>query len=289
MAPIPISLNGLDITITAHPLTHEAFAPFGAVVQNPRPDVHPSDFAHAGPLPLDAVSANQSTAIKYQHVTRVHNGYGNAPSGVPGVAVMNMFVCAARKLQQQREQSRRPAGASSSADSSMATLSSASGSSFFAVNILERHPYTTQTFTPLSVSGRHARLDSAHQSPQAQTPNNRYLVIVAPNKPSAAAAAAGTATTPTATSSGVSSPPDLSRIKAFVATLDQAVTYGAGTWHAPMVALGPEGTAVDFVVTQFANSVGDEDCQEVTFGSSGDGSVFVDVLPPPPIARAAKL
>ena len=43
----------------------------------------------------------------------------------------------------------------------------------------------------------------------------------------------------------------------------QAVTYGAGTWHAPMVALGEKGTAVDFVVVQFANGVAVEDCQEV--------------------------
>ena len=57
--------------------------------------------------------------------------------------------------------------------------------------------------------------------------------------------------------------PDVRRIRAFVASAAQAVTYGAGTWHAPMVALGEEGTAIDFVVVQFANGVGVEDCQEV--------------------------
>lgn len=39
------------------------------------------------------------------------------------------------------------------------------------------------------------------------------------------------------------------------------MTYSAGTWHAPMVVLGEQ--RVDFVVTQFANGIANEDCQEV--------------------------
>lgn len=45
----------------------------------------------------------------------------------------------------------------------------------------------------------------------------------------------------------------------------QAVTYGPGTWHAPMVVLGQE--AVDFVVVQYANGVALDDCQEVELTS----------------------
>jgi ureidoglycolate lyase len=41
----------------------------------------------------------------------------------------------------------------------------------------------------------------------------------------------------------------------------QAVTYGAGTWHAPMIVVGDR--SIDFVVVQFANDVGIEDCQEI--------------------------
>lgn len=41
----------------------------------------------------------------------------------------------------------------------------------------------------------------------------------------------------------------------------QAVTYGAGTWHAPMVVLGAK--RVDFVVVQHVNGVSGDDCQEV--------------------------
>lgn len=243
MAPLHISIHGLDTTVTAQPLTPGAFAQFGQVIQNPRPDVHPAKFADAGPMPLDAVLANQGSAIKYQHVTRMVNRYDQAPSGVRGAAVMNMFVCASRKLQSHRP-GRRPGTTSST-------------SAFFEVNILERHPYTTQTFSPLSTSG-----------PTSPTSPHGYLVIVAPNEADAISRSP---------ESSASSPPDLSRLKAFIATNDQAVTYGAGTWHAPMVALGAENSTVDFVVTQFANGVGNEDCQEVTFGSSGDGSVYVEV------------
>lgn len=39
------------------------------------------------------------------------------------------------------------------------------------------------------------------------------------------------------------------------------VTYGVGTWHAPMVVVG-EGR-VDFVVTQWVNGREEDDCQEV--------------------------
>ncbi|KAF3345269.1 Signal recognition particle 68 kDa protein [Verticillium dahliae VDG2] len=71
--------------------------------------------------------------------------------------------------------------------------------------------------------------------------------------------------------------------------LRAAVTYGAGTWHAPMVALGPQGTSVEFVVTQFANGVADEDCQEVVLGAGEDGSVVVQVPERTGLGGLAKL
>lgn len=264
MATIDIPFHGLDLTVTARLLTPDAFAPFGEVIQNPRPDVHPLNFADAGPLPFDAISANQGTAIQYQHVTRMVDQYGKATSGVPGVAVVGMFVCAARKLHSQRPG--RPGAASSSPSSSPSAMSS-----FFEVNILERHPYTTQTFTPLSASGSTATADQ-----------HRYLVIVAPSLKTASGSHSHGA------HPFVSSPPDLSGLKAFVANTDQAVTYGAGTWHAPMVALGSEGSSLDFVVTQFKNGVGSEDCQMVSFGSPGDGNVCVEV-PTSTNVRSSKL
>lgn len=55
--------------------------------------------------------------------------------------------------------------------------------------------------------------------------------------------------------------PDFSTLAAFVVGPAQAITYGAGTWHHPMVALDRE--------TDFVNVVGsagdEEDCDERTF------------------------
>lgn len=275
MAPLKISIRGVDVVVTAQPLEASAFAPFGEVIQNPRPGLHPSNFAAAGPLPLAAVSANQGSAIKYQHVTRMVNTYDQAPSGKPGVAVMNMFVCAARKL-----------GTSQSTSTSHSTTPS---SRIFEVGILERHPYTTQTFTPLSTSGP--------ASPQLS--QHGYLVIVAPGLQTPSGSSAGRipshteATAQTARgihyNSQAQSQPDLQRLKAFVATTNQAVTYGAGVWHAPMVALGPEGSTVDYVVTQFANGVGIEDCEEVVMESpENNGHILVE-LPALSSSKASRL
>lgn len=70
--------------------------------------------------------------------------------------------------------------------------------------------------------------------------------------------------------------PDLNNIQAFIARGDQAVTYNAGTWHAPMVVLGEK--PIDFVVVQYANGVANDDCQEVEITASDGGEgLAVDV------------
>lgn len=66
--------------------------------------------------------------------------------------------------------------------------------------------------------------------------------------------------------------PDLNGIKAFVCRGDQAVTYGVGTWHAPMVVLG-EGP-IEFVVVMHENGVPLEDCEECDIGG---GNVKVEL------------
>jgi ureidoglycolate lyase len=224
-SPGKTKLTAPNLVLEALPLTREAFAPFGDVIENPRPNVHPSSMSSstslgsaAVTLPFDAISANQGSAIKYQHVTRPINLYSKAPSGRSGVAVTNMFVCASR------------------------------GEDALPIPILERHPYTTQTFVPLQSNNR----DKGN--------GYGYLVLVAPTLPNPH------------TKDGSGGLPDLGGLRAFVASADgQAVTYGAGTWHAPMVALGSPGTAVDFVVVQFANGVAEEDCQEVYLESREQG------------------
>ncbi len=63
--------------------------------------------------------------------------------------------------------------------------------------VLERHPYSSQTFIPINVA--------------------RYLVIVAPNKPDGS--------------------PDLDRVKCFLADGKQGITYRRGVWHHDMTVL----------------------------------------------------
>lgn len=263
--PLTLDISGQNIQITATPLDRRAFAPFGDVIANPRPELHPSAFTAPSskthhPADFDAVSANQGTAIKYQNVSRLENLYGHAPGGRAGSPAASMFVCAARVL--------GPGGT-------------------FPVRILERHPFTTQTFTPLARGGR----------------PGRYLVIVAPSLPPGSADAA--LPVPPVDATGSQDPregllpgrglPDVRNLRAFVATTAQAVTYGAGTWHAPMVALGEPGTAVDFVVMQFVSGVGIEDCQEVVLstgdvsGSDSAGAASQVVVRVPEVAEISRL
>ncbi|KAI0885481.1 ureidoglycolate hydrolase [Annulohypoxylon maeteangense] len=245
--PIPSPL-----TLTAEPLTPTAFAPFGAVLANPAPETRPSAPASALPPGYGAVSANQGTAIQYRALAPpLRNLYAQAPSRKPASPRTTMFVCGARQLVPDER----------------------SGAGLFEVKILERHPFTTQTFIPLGASGV----------------ETRYLVIVAPSR----APDTPDKDFPTPTGEGLPGRglPDLGGLRAFVATGAQAVTYGAGTWHAPMVALGPAGSAIDFVVVQFANDEAVEDCQEVALRvGEGKGDVSrIMVQVPPSKLRSSKL
>lgn len=221
--------------VTAQPLSPQAFAPFGNVTANPQTEVGPLSWTSPTfSLPSSASWANQQSAIRYGHLGRIQNLYNQAPSR-RGEPVMSLFVCAAREL--------TAAGAAEER---------------LAISVLERHPFTTQTFVPL--------LSSA----------STYLVVVAPSLPSSREvehlpAAAGSQMP----GRGL---PDLGRLRAFIATGAQAVTYGPGIWHAPMAALGPPGTTLDFVVWQHMSGVESEDCQLADLVSSSPPSVEVRIL-----------
>lgn len=98
----------------------------------------------------------------------------------------------------------------------------------YSMKVLERHPLSTQTFIPM---GR-PRNDAS------------YMVIVAPSDPDSSKLL-----------------PFVDQSEAFVVRGDQAVTYGVGTWHAPMIALGD---ITDFAV--FIHETGDNsrDTEEVS-------------------------
>lgn len=80
------------------------------------------------------------------------------------------------------------------------------------IRVLEKHPYSSQTFLPMG----------------APSHEIAYLVVVA-------------------LENSQTKKPDLSTAKAFLCKGNQAVTYGAGVWHAPMIVVGPRDY-VDFGV-----------------------------------------
>ncbi|PSN62646.1 ureidoglycolate hydrolase-like protein [Corynespora cassiicola Philippines] len=280
---MPTSMPSPSMRIPIELLTQSSFQQFGTVIENPAHSPLPR--SQRGPPPT-AVSANQGTALKILDVTHMSNLYHLAPSKKPAKAVMNMFVCAPRDLRPHEPSESMP---SSWGDIDLDDEDYENGNldrELFDVHILERHPFTTQTFIPMGLS-------------QADR-HTQYIVIVAPTLPAAAsrrhtgrpppyptpkvkkqssikdifARARPSPFTneaapppsqierlhPSARPKGPGLP-DLKNLRAFVATGNQAVTYGAGTWHAPMAVIGDR--PIDFVVVQFANNVGIEDCQEI--------------------------
>jgi ureidoglycolate lyase len=240
---LPVASPVTPRVIEAEVLSQKTFTDFGTVIENPAPSLIPS--LKITSFPPNAVQANQGSALKYLDVTQMVDLYGSAPSHKPAKAVMNMFVCAQRPLLPSQQ-----AGVAGN----------------FPVKILERHPFTTQTFIPLGLSSF-----EAHKA--------RYLVIVAPSLSPSSSDEGLPVPTPTQTNGRLPGRglPDLTNLRAFVANGAQAVTYGVGTWHAPMVVIGRN--PIDFVVVQFANGVAIEDCQEKELEERDKVLVAVTKLP----------
>ncbi|KAJ3087460.1 hypothetical protein HK102_011050 [Quaeritorhiza haematococci] len=78
--------------------------------------------------------------------------------------------------------------------------------------LLERHKFSTQMFVPMTPASNN------HSNHPITTPS--YLVIVALNHPD-------------------TDTPNLSTLKAFVASSAQGINYKVATWHHPMVGLPP--------------------------------------------------
>ncbi|RDW42659.1 ureidoglycolate hydrolase [Yarrowia lipolytica] len=179
-------------SVFVKPLTIDNFAPFGGVMSLEHQQ-RPED-----------VGANYGTATKIKDVSPVTNNFAYAPSKQPARSIWYGFRCS-------------PPNHLTSTKNSQST---------YTCKVLERHPFSTQTFVPM---GR----DKDDQA---------YLVIVA--------------------KTGTDGLPDVNTLEAFEARGDQAVTYGVATWHAPMVVLHKP---IDFGVFIHENSVPEENCQEVYF------------------------
>ncbi|KAK9353944.1 ureidoglycolate hydrolase [Lipomyces doorenjongii] len=185
---LPSSLGPVEAT----PLTPKAFTQFGGVISS----IHQLQTMKSSP-------ANYGTATKISKVSPIINNFQNAPSQKPCTANFNLFRSTYPINLIQRKGVRE---------------------GVYLSGVLERHPFSTQTFLPMGVPADEVA----------------YLVIVAETS-----------------SDGL---PDLTTLKAFVAKGNQAVTYNPATWHAPMVSLKE---VIDFAVLIHENGMADEDCQEV--------------------------
>ena len=223
---MPLVVAAPQLIVRPQQLTQTAFAPFGIVIENTLGHDVDSMPTNRPASKSRFVAANQGTALKASNVSPWVDKYGQSKSGEQGQPLISMFSCFPRLLSQEAGQESR----------------------IFPVGILERHPYTTQTFVPMGLS-------------PTDTSTN-YLIIVAPTMPSTGAFPDR-------------GPPDLSNLKAFVAHGRQAVTYGAATWHAPMVVTGDK--RIDFVVVQSTNGIPEDDCQETKVQGEGLAVAVDDV------------
>lgn len=184
--------------VKAELLTPENFLPYGGVLS-----------ADEQIKNAQASSANYGTAVKLHKVAPVTNNFKNCKSGKPAQANWNIFRCSAPKH-----------------------LISGSKTKSYKSTVLERHPYSSQTFVPMGQ-------DLSKVS---------YLVVVADTDESLP-----------------DKLPNPKLIKAFLCRGNQSVTYGAGTWHAPMVVIDEKIPHIDFGVFIHENGVAGEDCQECSF------------------------
>lgn len=206
------------------PLSAEAFASFGLVIEDPNQSSLYGEHNLAEPE-----LANRGTALKYVDVSSIDNLYNAASSQRKSRAVMNMFLCSPRQLRSVQEPGM---GRQGNNFSSVVGPESEAVLGLFDLTLMERHPYTTQTFIPIGLA--------------AGDTETAYLIVVAPTLPAGQQ------------DRGM---PDVFGVRAFFARGSQAVTYSAATWHAPMIVIGVKPIA--FVVVQYSNGVAEEDCEEI--------------------------
>jgi allantoicase len=161
----PSIRNSVSMTIiSALPITPEAFAPFGQVLQAYTDH-------NAAPGGTRITPANQGTAFKYHKLALICSSYTSDSGATTGFSV---YHCNPVSVSQDHR---------------------------YEVNVLERHPFTNQAFIPMG--GNH--------EDGLSSPGKAYLVVVAKN----------------AENGG----PDLSTLRAFVATASQGIVYNTAVWR----------------------------------------------------------
>lgn len=112
----PLPSKSIQPVLRAVPLSQDAYAPYGDVIQAYVP-------TSSAPASVRVTSANQGSAYKFHRLARIVSSYPSTASAVPAISVFRST----------------PVGATPGQD--------------WPVKILERHPHTNQTFIPMGTGG----------------------------------------------------------------------------------------------------------------------------------------
>lgn len=189
-----IDTNGSNIIIQSVKLTQKAFSQYGVAMSV-------NDLIETA----NQENVNQGSAIKLCKIAPCENHFNKAPSGHTATTNWNIFRCAVAKDKFTDDYN--------------------GNGTTYVCKVLEKHPYSTQTFVPMA----------------RDEEKNAYMVICAPDK---------------------DGKPDYENAGVFVAKGNQAVTYNTNVWHAPMIVLGK---TTDFCVVTNENDVPGECCAEILF------------------------
>ena len=301
--------------VVAKPLTREGFASFGTVIQNPMIDrmttrAMPLEVAAQSERSIGAQLVNQETNIKYANLAELVNRYRQAPSQARGRAVMHMLVGEPQEFKIEHGQHELDGGTKATGEVrsrdflSVRTLerhpftgqtfiplgdSGASHSSHYLIVVAPTLPVpSTRKIRPPPFPMAEPRrrrslkdvLSEARPPPFPQpAPHRRRslrdMILQARPPPFPERGARPARITPQKSRLPGSGLPDLHSLKAFVATVSQAVIFGPGVWHGPIMVVGEK--PIEFVVIQFSNGVAAEDTQEIQLDSSPDQGMSVAI------------
>ena len=218
----------------------------------------PSNFASYGQVVAartsdSSAAANQGTASRFNHLAALENDRADVNANVC------LFRSAKRPLEKRKKMDEAATASNSSSKRGRRSVSGDQavsvtnpnddddddddGSGMFRVRLLERHPYSSQMFIPINCQ-------------------KRWLIVVAlpfsESESDVDCREEGRAG------------PDMSTLKAFMASENQGINFAAGIWHHPLIALE---SATDFACVVFEDGTND-DCHIIEMGEE---VVLVDV------------
>ncbi|KAI8458332.1 galactose-binding domain-like protein [Phakopsora pachyrhizi] len=195
------------------PLTRAAFTSYGSVIEAD------SD-SRVIPPSLNKKSVNFGTATKIESVVDIQNL--NPKTQVPSLSI---FSC-------------KPWDAEVLAD----------GICRWTLKGLERHPFSSQTFTPLMVhkSGEGGIDDELRD-------HGLYLIVVALDG---------------------NGKPDLKSLRAFVGKKSQGISYFANIWHAPLIAIKER---MDFTSLMYETGDENSDCELIEVNEDSEIKIVCEM------------